>query len=114
MAYRKYGRKAYNTGRRYAHNYRRNAGNYARSVNKGNAFKLRLGNEYMLGAALGFTNMDEKIPADVKLMGATMPVGGKIGGKAKALSQGMVFGNVVQHMLGVRLPESAGGKDDTL
>ena len=116
MAYRKYGRRAYNTGRRYAHNFRAKGYRYANSVNRGNAIKVRAGNEWLLGVALGFTNMDNQVPSEVKLGGATMPVGGKIGGKVKAGFQGMIFGNLVQHLIGFRTGGSDGqtGNDGTL
>jgi hypothetical protein len=103
-------RRYYNRARNYggrAYNYARS--NYGRARSWGSrqqkgAIQLRVGQEWLAGAAIGMTNMDEKIPNELKLAGATMPVSGRYGGKAKAVFQGMIFGNLAQYYLKFRLP----------
>jgi hypothetical protein len=75
---------------------------------------MRLGPEFIAGLAAGLSNLDDRVPADLKLIAATAPVGGAAGGKLKAFSQGMIFGNIVQHKLGFRVGGSGAGDSDTL
>jgi len=110
-------RKYYNRARSYAGGgYRRsrNYGDRARSYyRKQNMVKLNIRKEWAAGAAVGFTNQDDKIPisAEHKLMLATMPVGGSIGGPVKGFFSGLCFGNAAQHATGFRVndPGQTGG-----
>jgi len=42
--------------------------------------------------------MDDKIPAEITLAGASMPIRGKGFGMIKAVSQGVLMGNLIQSL----------------
>lgn len=62
---------------------------------------LQLSTEFLAGAAIGLTNFDQKIPAEIKLIAACAPVKGL--GKIKALAQGMIIGDIIQARTGFGL-----------
>lgn len=61
-----------------------------------NAGGLRMSNEFMIGALVGFTDLDQKLPAQLVLGAATAPIRGI--GKYKAAAQGIIFGNLIQQV----------------
>jgi len=80
-------------GRRYGASFSRRgfAGSYG-------GYGLNLSTPFLAGAIIGFTNMDDKIPAEVTLAGASMPIKGKGFGMIKAVSQGVLMGNLIQSL----------------
>lgn len=110
MARRYYRRRAYNGARRYG-------GRAKKFYNKQQAVKINIQKEWGAGAFLGMTNHDDKIPlaAEDKLVLATLPIGGKIGGSIVGFFKGVCFGNAVQHKFGIGVNAEAGNTgDDTL
>lgn len=112
------------TGRTYYPNSRniiaRNVGYYNRrprnayrgyQKKKSSDFKFVRSTPWLLGALVGLTDIDNKIPATAKVLAATMPVSGRIGGKIRGVGQGMCFGDVIQKnilpMLGIRIGAGA-------
>jgi hypothetical protein len=93
-----YGR-AYSRGWRYGKKYRR--GKSSMGISKNMLF--------WGGAAIGFSNLDEKIPAQYSLLAATAPIYGGGVGKIKAIAQGIVFGNIIQSMVGKNYGSSGSG-----
>lgn len=59
-------------------------------------FGLKLSMPFLIGCAVGFTDMDQKLPAQAVLGAATAPVRGM--GAIKAAAQGVVFGNLIQQI----------------
>lgn len=54
----------------------------------------------MIGALVGFTNMDDKIPKELTLAAASIPISGIKGmGSIKGAAQGVIFGNLVQSLV---------------
>lgn len=80
-------------GRRYGVSFSRRgfAGSYG-------GYGFNLSTPFLAGAIIGFTNMDDKIPAEVTLAGASMPIKGKGFGMIKAVSQGVLMGNLIQSL----------------
>jgi hypothetical protein len=65
--------------------------------------KLNLSPAFLVGAALGgLTSLDNRIPVEVKIAGACMPVSGRIAGPIKAFLQGMLIGDAIQSVTGFR------------
>lgn len=111
------------TGRTYYPNsrsfYARRVGYYNRRPRnayrgyqkKGSDFKFVRSTPWLLGALVGLTDIDNKIPATAKVLAATMPVSGRIGGKIRGVGQGMCFGDVIQKnilpMLGIKIGAGA-------
>lgn len=92
---------------RYARQYSRMArGAYkmgrrkSRGALKGIGLNLSMG--FLGGLAAGVSNLDNRIPADIKIAAAAAPVSGL--GMIKGIAQGMIIGDIVQKRLGFRLP----------
>ena len=95
---------------RYGRFYRKGrfSGGYARGRYGGRVgfragrFGLSLSMPFLVGAAIGMTNLDNMIPPWVKILAACAPVRGL--GPIKAVAQGMLVGDVVQSMTGFSIP----------
>lgn len=74
-----------------------------RTYRKG-GFRARVGLPFIAGLALGMTNLDDVVPAPIKIIGACLPVQGPGIGTVKAVCQGMLIGDVVQKLTGISLP----------
>lgn len=61
------------------------------------------GVEYLAGAAVGVTDLDNKIPAVVKILGAALPLRGGIGGKVCRFFRGMLIGDAISHYTGAKI-----------
>ncbi|MDO9573467.1 MAG: hypothetical protein Q7I94_00625 [Candidatus Contubernalis sp.] len=97
MAFRRRFKRSYRgsfRGRKYAGNFSRRG--FSGSVG---GYGLNLSTPFMAGALIGFTNMDDKIPAEITLAGASMPIKGKGFGTVKAVSQGILMGNLIQSLV---------------
>ena len=70
---------------------------------------LSLSMPFLIGAAVGLSNLDNKIPKDLTLVAATAPIRGF--GSIKAAAQGVILGNVVQHFTGFRTGSTPGYKN---
>lgn len=60
------------------------------------------GVEYLVGVGVGVTNLDNRIPAVVKILGAALPLRGGIGGKVCRFFRGMLIGDAISHYTGVK------------
>lgn len=60
------------------------------------------GVEYLAGAAVGVTDLDNRVPAVVKILGAALPLRGGIGGKVSRFFRGMLIGDAISHYTGVK------------
>ena len=78
-------------GRMYTGRARRFAG---RSY--GGKVGLNVSPAFIAGMVVGFTDLDQKIPSQVVLGAATVPVRGA--GMVKAAAQGIIFGNLIQSL----------------
>lgn len=67
-----------------------------------------IGIPFWIGAAVGLTNLDERIPAELKLAAACAPF--KLGA-IKGVAQGMVLGDLAQKRFGINLSGIGGGKN---
>lgn len=90
-----YARRTYNRGRQY---YARGRG-YARRANQTIGL-YNPGVEYLAGAAVGVTDLDNRIPAVVKIIGAALPLRGGIGGKVSRFFRGVLIGDAIGHYTG--------------
>jgi hypothetical protein len=80
-----------------AQNYR--AGKkYFRGKSRGGSMGINKYMPFWAGAAIGFSNLDDRIPAQYTLLAATAPISGGGIGKIKAVAQGIVFGNIIQNI----------------
>lgn len=61
------------------------------------------GVEYLAGAVLGVTDIDNRIPAVVKILGAALPLRGGIGGKVSRFFRGMLIGDAISHYTGKKI-----------
>ena len=57
---------------------------------------LNISMPFIAGAVVGYTDMDSKIPSQLVLGAATVPVRGA--GMVKAAAQGIIFGNLIQSL----------------
>jgi len=96
---RSYGRRAYNRG--YTRFYNSNIGYGAWRANQTIGL-YNPGVEYVAGAAVGITDLDNKVPAVVKILGAALPLRGGIGGKVSRFFRGMLIGDAISHYTGVK------------
>lgn len=91
-SYRKRARRTYKRARRGARNYVSNA----RSSYNRSGIKITKDPLYWGGFALGaFTDVDDKVPAWMKMALATMPISGPVISPVKHMAQGLVFGDAV-------------------
>lgn len=88
-------RRTYNRGRRY---YARGRG-YARRANQTIGL-YNPGVEYLVGVGVGVTDLDNRIPAVVKILGAALPLRGGIGGKVSRFFRGVLIGDAISHYTG--------------
>ena len=91
--FRRYTGRVYRRARRF--------GGWKRSFGRGR-FGVNLSTPFLIGAAIGMTDLDQMIPAPVKILAACAPVRGL--GPIKAAAQGMLVGDVVQSLTGFTLP----------
>ncbi len=96
---RSYGRRAYN--RAYTRFYNSNIGYGAWRMNQSIGL-YNPGVEYLAGAAVGITDLDNRVPAVVKILGAALPLRGGIGGKVSRFFRGMLIGDAISHYTGVK------------
>lgn len=61
-------------------------------------FGLKLSPTMLLGAIVGFTNLDDKIPKHVTLAAAIAPVSGL--GPIQSVAKGILIGNLAQTITG--------------
>lgn len=84
-------RRRYRSGRSFRRYASRGYGFARRAYGKSG---LNLSMPFLAGAALGaFTDIDNNIPTEIKILGATAPVRGF--GMVKGFAQGMLFGDVL-------------------
>lgn len=108
-----YGRKAGGYARRgfsRAGGYARRAGGYAAryqtAANRGfgpAGFKVYPDMPLAAGVAVGVTNIDQMIPPEVILVGASLPIGGKYGRSVRNFFGGMVLGELLSRVSGFKL-----------
>ena len=91
--------RAYNRG--YTRFYNSNIGYGAWRANQTIGL-YNPGVEYLAGAAVGVTDLDNKVPAVVKILGAALPLRGGIGGKVSRFFRGMLIGDAISHYTGVK------------
>lgn len=93
MARRSYRRRGSYRGRRYGFSASRRGfrGNFG-------GMRVNLSTPFLAGVAVGYTDLDAKIPGQLVLGAATAPVQGA--GTIKAGAQGIVFGNLLQQVVG--------------
>jgi len=74
------------------------------------------GVEYVAGAVVGVTDLDNKVPAVVKILGAALPLRGGIGGKVSRFFRGMLIGDAISHYTGVKfnVPVLGGGNNSNI
>lgn len=66
--------------------------------------------EFLGGLAIGaLTDLDNKVPATIKLAAATVPIRGPGINQVKNFAQGMVLGDVIQSMTGISLLNTGAG-----
>jgi hypothetical protein len=61
------------------------------------------GVEYLAGVGVGVTDLDNKVPAVVKILGAALPLRGGIGGKVSRFFRGMLIGDAISHYTGAKI-----------
>lgn len=93
------GRRTYNRGRRY---YARGRG-YATRANQSIGL-YNPGAEYLAGAVIGLTSIDNKIPAPLKIIGAALPLRGGIGGKVSRFFRGVLIGDALSYYTKFQIP----------
>lgn len=89
---RNYSRKGTWRGRSYGANF----GTRGISANVGK-MGFNLTPAFMLGTVVGYTNFDDKIPAELTLAAASAPISGI--GPVKAAAQGILMGNLIQSVI---------------
>lgn len=62
----------------------------------GSKVGLNVSIPFLAGVAIGYTDLDQKIPSQLVLGAATAPVKGL--GTVKAAAQGIIFGNLIQSL----------------
>lgn len=104
-------RRTYNRGRQY---YARGRG-YARRANQTIGL-YNPGVEYLAGVCVGVTDLDNRIPAVVKILGAALPLRGGIGGKVCRFFRGMLIGDAISHYTGAKfnVPVVGDGNDSNI
>lgn len=107
-----YRRRRYNYSRRRWRGYgMAGRGARRRFYVGGQKFGVRLTMPFLIGVALGFSNLDDIVPAPIKILVAAAPIRGI--GVFKGLAQGMLVGDVAQKLTGFTLPtpgiNSSGG-----
>lgn len=105
-------RNYYSRGRAYARSRYSSFRGGAKKVNS----QLGLynpGAEYIAGAAVGMTEIDNAVPAPVKIALASLPLRGGIGGKVSRFFRGMLIGDVISHYTGVKIPVGLPGTSST-
>ncbi|HQD27174.1 MAG TPA: hypothetical protein PKV78_11625 [Methanoculleus thermophilus] len=94
-------RRGYRRTRSYVRRRYNNA--YARAYKANQSIGLyNPGVEYLAGVAVGVTDLDNRIPAVVKILGAALPLRGGIGGKVCRFFRGMLIGDAISHYTGVK------------
>ena len=91
--YRRSGSGSYR-GRKYA--YSAGRGGFAGSFG---GYGLNLSTPWLAGAVVGFTNLDEKIPAELTLAASSIPLKGRGIGPIKGFAQGVLCGNLIQSLV---------------
>ncbi len=61
---------------------------------------INLSTPFIAGLAVGFTDIDKQVPAELVLGAAVAPVSGI--GSIKAVAQGVIFGNLIQKFMKTR------------
>ena len=108
-----YARKAGGYARRgvyRAGGYARKAGGYAKryqsAANRGfgpEGFKVYPDMPLAAGVGIGMTNVDQMIPPEVILVGASLPIGGKYGRSVRNFFGGMILGELLSRVTGFKL-----------
>lgn len=83
-----------------------------RSSRRRGGLGVNLSLPFLVGAVVGVTNLDDKIPKDLTLIAATAPVTGL--GVVKSGAQGVILGNVVQTLTGFRVDSRAASDSSVL
>lgn len=68
-----------------------------KGVYRGAKKAVDLSMETMAGIVVGWTDMDQKIPSDIVVLGATAPINGF--NKPKKFFRGVMFGNRVKQLV---------------
>lgn len=66
------------------------------------------GVEYAAGAVVGVSDLDDLIPAPLKIGLAVAPLKGGIGGKVSRFFRGVLLGDIIAHYTGFKLPIKSG------
>lgn len=100
---RSYVRRRYNNAyaRAYTGFYNSRPGFAAWKANQSIGF-YNPGVEFLAGVGVGVTDLDNRIPAVVKILGAALPLRGGIGGKVCRFFRGMLIGDAISHYTGVK------------
>lgn len=113
MARRNYYNRARGVYGRYRNNYRRYRSSARRTYRRGQSYARRAntaiglynpGTEYLAGAVVGLTSLDNKIPAPLKIIGASLPLRGGIGGKVSRFFRGVLLGDAVSYYTKLQIP----------
>lgn len=82
---------------------------YGTSFRKGvgasvGGYGVNLSTPFLAGLAIGAaTDLDNNIPASIKVAAACAPIKGKGIGAIKAVAQGLLIGDLIQHYTGINL-----------
>ena len=104
-------KKSYMSKRSYAKSYtgRPSRGYVAnRSRRSGKASEVfgvyMPGLEYLVGIGIGMTSLDNNVSMPVKILAASLPLKGQIGGRISRLARGVIAGDALQALTGYSLP----------
>lgn len=112
--YRRNFRRSYRP--RFAGGFRKRFGGFRRRYGGRAKQILGMSAPYAIGAAVGLTDLDKSIPAEIKLLAAILPgtvtrmVPGL--GQIKAVAQGMILGDIIQNRTGINLMNLGGGSSN--
>lgn len=72
---------------------------------------MGFGLPFIAGVIVGMTNYDEKIPAEIRILGACLPIGKWVKGAypVQLFCQGLLVGNVIQQRTGISLGGGSSG-----
>lgn len=56
------------------------------------------------GAVVGMTNVDTMVPGQLWLLGAALPIGGKLGRRVRNFCGGVILGELISQYTGLKIP----------
>ena len=121
--FRGYGSRAYSGARNYGRKfggYARSGGRAAWNANKramqgfGNSqFKVYPDLTVAAGAAVGLSDIDRMVPGQLWLLGAALPIGGKLGRQVRNFCGGVILGELASQYTGFKIPIGTAPTKDT-